>query len=93
MPDRIWTASNFLSFLRVFLVPLVAYCLVEDFPYNRLWAGGIIVVAIFTDVLDGYFARRLHQVSELGKIIDPLADKVAAAVVTFVLAWIGEIPM
>jgi len=91
--DRVWTASNMLSFLRVLLVPPVVYCLTTEFPYNRLWATALIVVAVLTDVLDGYLARRLHQVSELGKIIDPLADKIAAVAVTLVLAWNGEIPV
>ncbi|MCI0706766.1 MAG: CDP-alcohol phosphatidyltransferase family protein [Ignavibacteriae bacterium] len=85
--------SNFLSFLRVLLVPPVAYCIAVEFPYSRLWAAGLIVVAIISDVLDGYLARKLHQVSELGKVIDPLADKIAAITVTLVLAWTGDMPV
>ncbi|MGH2567290.1 MAG: CDP-alcohol phosphatidyltransferase family protein, partial [Bacteroidota bacterium] len=92
MRERIWTASNALSVVRVLLILPAGYCLTAEFPYHRLWAAGIIAVAILTDFLDGYFARKLHQVSELGKVIDPLADKIAVGVVTVILVWVGDIP-
>lgn len=92
MPDRIWTASNFLSFFRALLAVPTSYCIVTEFPGNRLWAAGFITIAVASDFLDGYLARQLHQVSEFGKILDPLADKIAAGVVSAVLVWAGETP-
>ena len=73
---RYFTISNLFSASRIFLVIPMGYCLVLDFPYHRLWTAGIIVIAVATDFLDGFLARKLHQVTDLGKIIDPLADKI-----------------
>lgn len=93
MQERILTASNLLSIARVLLIVPVAYCLTTEFAQNRLWAAGIVVFAVATDFLDGYLARRLHQVSELGKIIDPLADKIAVAGIIVILVSVGDIPL
>ncbi len=91
--QRIWTISNGLSVLRVLLVPPVAYCLLVDFPDSRWWAFGIALVGVATDVLDGYLARRLHQVSELGKILDPLADKIGVGVIAVVMVITGDVAL
>lgn len=93
MQERIWTASNLLSVSRVLLVAPAVYFLMTDDPHDRLWASAILAVVILTDFLDGYFARRLHQVTELGKIIDPLADKIAVAAVALTLLLTGDIPL
>lgn len=93
MTDRIWTISNSISISRVlFLVPL-AYCLFGDIENNRLWAAGVIVLATGTDFLDGFLARRLHQVSEMGKIVDPLADKIAVGTLALFLVILGDVPI
>lgn len=87
------TISNLLSISRIFLIIPIGYCLIADFPYHRLWTVGIILIAIATDFLDGYLARKLHQVTDIGKIIDPLADKIAIGGYAILLAWIGELPV
>lgn len=93
MPDRIWTISNSISIARVlFLIPL-AYCLFGEFEHHRLWAAGVITVAVLSDFLDGYLARRLHQVSEVGKIVDPIADKIAVGALGIFLMALGDIPV
>ena len=93
MLQRIWTISNLLSFSRVFLLAPLAYVLYSDFPNRQAWMAAIIVLAGLTDFLDGYIARRLHQVTDFGKIIDPLADKITAggAAILFVIA--GLLPL
>jgi CDP-diacylglycerol--glycerol-3-phosphate 3-phosphatidyltransferase len=91
--ERIWTISNGLSVARVFLIPPVVYCLLADFPGSRWLAFGILLVGIATDVLDGFLARKLHQVSELGKIIDPLADKIALGTLAVVMVVTGDVPL
>lgn len=93
MQGRIWTVSNLLSISRVLLVAAAVYYLTTDGPNHRIGALVILSVAILTDFLDGYFARRLHQVSELGKILDPLADKIAVAAVALVLILTDVIPL
>ncbi len=47
----------------------------------------------FSDLLDGFLARRLNQISEAGKIIDPLADKISVAAITLILIVLGKIPL
>lgn len=47
----------------------------------------------FSDLLDGYLARKLDQVSETGKIIDPLADKISVIVISLILLYLGKIPL
>lgn len=91
--QRIWTVSNFTSASRVVFVIPAAYCLLADFAHHRAWAVLFIVVASFTDFLDGYLARRLHQVTDLGKIIDPLADKIGIGIVAVCLLLTGDIPL
>ena len=76
--DKILTISNFISFLRMFSgIPLIL-CLekmndnIEYFNYSIY----IILFIIISDILDGYIARKSNTVSSLGKIIDPVADKI-----------------
>jgi CDP-diacylglycerol--glycerol-3-phosphate 3-phosphatidyltransferase len=89
---RYLTISNFLSASRIFLIFPIGYCLVTEFPSHRIWAAGLVLVAVATDFLDGFFARRLHQVTDFGKIIDPLADKIAIGVYTVLMVATGNIP-
>ena len=90
---RYFTISNFLSASRIFLVIPMGCCLIADFPYHRLWTAGIIVIAVTTDLLDGFLARKLHQVTDLGKILDPLADKIGIGIYAILIAWTGDVPV
>jgi CDP-diacylglycerol--glycerol-3-phosphate 3-phosphatidyltransferase len=90
---RYLTISNLLSASRIFLVIPMGYCLVLDFPYHRLWTVGIILIAVATDFLDGFLARKLHQVTDLGKILDPLADKIGIGIYAILMAWTGDVPV
>lgn len=91
MPNRILTVSNAISALRVVLVAPMAFFLLTGNPEDRIVAAWLVLFAIATDFLDGYLARKLHQVTELGKIIDPLADKIAVGTVAILLAITGDI--
>jgi len=91
--DKIFTVSNFISFLRVFLViPYIIILPNLDEGNNRLWVIILIAIGYISDLLDGYLARKLNEVSELGKIIDPLADKVCVIAVVTMLFLSDEIP-
>ncbi len=92
MRDRMWTFSNLLSLSRILLVAPLAYCLLADVPDKRPWVALIIALAVLTDFLDGYFARKRHEVSELGKIIDPVADKIAVGATASLMVWTGDLP-
>ncbi len=85
-----WTISNILSISRLFLVFPALWLLARN-EYGPLTA--VFFIASATDVLDGYFARRNNAVSEIGKILDPLFDKIFVASVVIGMAWHGLFPM
>ena len=74
--------SNALSMLRILLVPAIYWSLVSGHIVMLIFFGG---AAFISDMLDGFFARRLDQRSELGKVLDPIADKLTIAFVSFAL--------
>ncbi|PLX30571.1 MAG: hypothetical protein C0600_08025 [Ignavibacteria bacterium] len=82
--DRIWTPSNMLSFLRMLLVIPFAL-LLGNTHENQLYLAGIALFAYVTDLLDGWVARTFEGESRLGRIIDPLADKVFIIVAVLVM--------
>ena len=91
--NRFLTISNLLSILRVLLTVPFIIVMFSSMQENRLWGGVIIAIAALTDKLDGVLARRLDEVTEWGKILDPLADKFAIAVATIVLLLLHAIPL
>ncbi len=66
---------NILSLFRLVLVPCFALVFLSESPYASLLAGMIYMAAALTDVLDGYLARKWQQITKLGRVLDPLADK------------------
>jgi len=90
---KIFNASNSLSFIRLLLV-IPAWFAFNNFENNlaRYSVAAIGVIATITDILDGYLARKLNQITEFGKVIDPLADKVLIVFVVLNLFLQGEIP-
>jgi CDP-diacylglycerol--glycerol-3-phosphate 3-phosphatidyltransferase len=91
--NKIFNASNSLSFFRLLLV-IPAWFSFNNFDHNiaRYIVAAIGILATITDILDGYLARKLNQITEFGKVIDPLADKVLIVFVVLNLFLIGEIP-
>lgn len=83
---RSLNVPNAITLARIALVPLLVYVLLGRLPYGQLWAALVFAVGALTDGVDGYVARRTGQVTVVGKLIDPLADKllVAAALVALV---------
>lgn len=63
------------------------------YDQNRMLLIGLCLFAGVTDVMDGYLARKLNQITELGKILDPLADKICVATIFLKLYLLGEIPL
>src|SRR5436190_12660629 len=71
--SRILTIPNVISLIRLSMIPVFLYLLFgRD---NRAAAAGLLAVLGATDWVDGYIARHFHQVSDLGKILDPVADR------------------
>lgn len=83
--------ANKLTMFRVIIVPFFVVCMsVEAIPFRFLWALILFALASITDLLDGKIARKYNMVTDFGKFLDPLADKilVAAALICFVeLGW------
>lgn len=88
---------NRLTVMRVILIPLfLVFMLVRAIPFNFFLALVVFIIASITDALDGQIARKRNLVTNFGKFLDPLADKVLvmSAIVAFVeLRWIGAIPV
>ncbi len=91
MLERIWTLSTVLSLSRIVLLAPFTYFLLDDGPGHRIWAAVVLLLAVATDFLDGYVARAWHQVTEFGKVVDPLADKIVIGVGALLLAWTGDL--
>jgi CDP-diacylglycerol--glycerol-3-phosphate 3-phosphatidyltransferase len=90
---------NKLSILRLILIPVfTAVFFINALPYNYLISAVIFALAAFTDFLDGYIARKYNLVTNLGKFLDPIADKVLVSTALIVmlvnsniLPWYGAI--
>lgn len=90
--ETLFTIPNALSIVRALLtIPFVAVML-SDVPHARWWGVALLTVAALTDKLDGVLARRYHVVTEWGKILDPVADKIGMAVLAIVLVSLDMIP-
>ncbi|GAB1429792.1 CDP-alcohol phosphatidyltransferase family protein [Ignavibacteria bacterium] len=85
----IWTLSNIISGVRAILAVPMAFFLASG---NKAWATVVIVLIVISDVADGYIARRRNEISEFGKIIDPVADKTVTAVGVIFMYLGGYIP-
>lgn len=87
MEKKIWTIPNILSMFRILLVGVFGYLYwTADSQGDYYMALGVLLVSGLTDFLDGKIARRFHMVSVLGKVLDPVADKLTQAVVACCLA-------
>ena len=78
---------NSLTIFRIFLVPVLVVVLLTKFEGKEIWGVAIFLVAAATDALDGFVARRRGQVTALGTLLDPVADKllVSAALISLVM--------
>lgn len=88
--SRVWTIPNILSILRLAGVPLFLWLVLG--PEEDAWALVVLMISGATDYLDGYLARRLDQFSNLGEILDPVADRLYILAVVIGLALRDIIP-
>jgi Phosphatidylglycerophosphate synthase len=87
--SRVWTIPNVLSFFRLALIP-VFFALLVTGQYG--WAVLVVAVSSATDFVDGYVARHFNQVSRLGQLLDPAADRLFILTTLLGLAVIGALP-
>ena len=86
-----FTVPNLLTYGRILAVPIIAALLLVPDPTARWIAAVLFIVAALTDYLDGYLARTLNQVSALGRMLDPIADKLVVAALLIALSADGTI--
>jgi CDP-diacylglycerol--glycerol-3-phosphate 3-phosphatidyltransferase len=89
-----WNVPNALTAVRCVLVPVFAWMLLShpDEPGWRIGATAVFAVAILTDFVDGFLARRYDIVTKFGKLADPIADKALTGMAFIGLSIIGELP-
>lgn len=80
------TVPNWLSFARIIMVPIFAYLFLNDgIKNNVIWAVFVLALSGLSDFLDGKIARRFNQISDLGKVLDPVADKLTQITIAVLL--------
>ena len=80
------TVPNWLSFARIIMVPIFAYLFLNDgIKNNVIWAVFVLALSGLSDFLDGKIARRFNQISDLGKVLDPVEDKLTQITIAVLL--------
>lgn len=85
------TIPNALTCMRLLLTPVLAVLFLYDSFESRVAILFLIVICELTDMLDGYWARRFHQVTNLGKLLDPMSDSIYRDTIFICLAVIGDV--
>ncbi len=73
MGDEFLTIPNLLSVFRLMLIPVIVY--LYCFKHDNLWTLIVVLFSSFTDIVDGFIARKFNMITDFGKFLDPLADK------------------
>jgi len=87
------TIANGLSVLRIFCLPFILYFLYKADRYGDWPVLTFMLIAAVSDVFDGYFARTRNSDSELGRLLDPIADKITIAGIVLFLVWLRDFPL
>lgn len=91
---EVFSIPNLLSLFRLALIPVYAYIYLNATEtYHFLLAGTIMAVSCITDMIDGKIARRYNMITTLGKILDPLADKITQFTLTLCLSLVHPVLM
>ncbi|MDQ0895707.1 CDP-diacylglycerol--glycerol-3-phosphate 3-phosphatidyltransferase [Agromyces ramosus] len=90
-----WNLPNVITVVRILMAPLVFWLLLADGGADgplRWWSAVLFIIAISTDWVDGWLARSRGLVTDLGKILDPIADKLLTSGALVCLSILGELP-
>lgn len=102
--QKLWTPSNIITIIRILLVPVFVAVLLAPWPewfglsevvddyWKRILAAGVFILISATDWLDGYLARSRNEITDFGKFMDPLADKILVAAALISLVELGALP-
>ncbi|KUO75303.1 MAG: CDP-diacylglycerol--glycerol-3-phosphate 3-phosphatidyltransferase [Clostridia bacterium BRH_c25] len=83
--------ANKITLLRIFMIPVFMVLMLMEFPYHMEAALAVFLIASLTDKLDGYLARKYNMITDFGKFMDPLADKLLVTGAFVVLVQLGRI--
>lgn len=86
-----WNLPNILTLGRIAVIPLFVWCLGIATPLYSTIAAAIFTVAAVTDVIDGFLARRWNMITVVGKLLDPMADKLIVAAALIMMVWLGRV--
>lgn len=86
-----FNVPNILTFLRVLCIPGLVVVILSRFQDQEFAATGLFILATLTDTLDGFWARRMRQITTLGQLLDPIADKLLVASVLICLVETGRV--
>lgn len=90
---RVFTLSNFISFSRFLVaIPIIYLHINNNYQHNTLIVS-LILYAGISDYLDGLVARKTNSISEVGKMIDPISDKLCAVILFIYTVWLGWVPL
>ena len=92
VPERFWNLPNSVTMLRVAVVPVLVLLPLTPDPSGSRIIAWLFIAAAVTDIIDGWLARRGQQVTSIGKLLDPLADKLTVATALIVMVSMGRIP-
>lgn len=87
-----WTLPNILTLARIALAPVIALLPFIEGATPKIIAFVVFLVAAFSDVIDGWYARRYQVVTDLGKLLDPIADKLMLVAMLVPIFWITRHP-
>lgn len=94
-PASAWSVPNLITIVRMLLVPVFVWLLFADGAQDgplRWIAAVLFIVAISTDSIDGHIARSRNLITDLGKLLDPIADKLLTGAAFVMLSVLGELP-
>jgi cardiolipin synthase len=91
--DRLLTLPNAFTVVRLLCIPVFVWLLLGRHPHDRFLAAVLLGALGATDWVDGYLARHLHQVSTLGKVLDPTADRLLLGVAVVAILVDGSVPL
>lgn len=94
-PVSSWSVPNVITMVRILFAPAMVWALIADGGAGgplRWLALALFVVGIGSDAIDGHLARSRNLISDLGKLLDPIADKALTGAALVTLSWLGELP-
>jgi cardiolipin synthase (CMP-forming) len=89
--NKVLSIPNILTFLRIIIIPTIVVCFYIDSMAARWAMFSLYTIAGISDFLDGYLARKLGQFSDLGKLLDPIADKVLVATTLILMVAVDKL--